>query len=265
MNNSKPIRAIARGLEVIDALNAQHSTPMRVLSERTGMPRATLLRILKTLDSAGWVYRYRGKGDYRLTSKVCQLGEHLLTMDRLAETAAPFLDRLHDDFPCTADIAVCAGLEMRILDSTRRDLPRRRKTNPGSVNAPVYCSALGQAYLAFCPPREKLAILEKLRAGVNACEMVDLDVRRLEALLAGVRSRGYAVIAPGQCEYHRSCGGDQHAIAVPVRPNGQVRASLGLSWVDDRDTSRRGPLEAVPTLVAAAQSIAEELRHVECP
>lgn len=265
MNNSKPIRAIARGLEVIDALNTQHSTPMRVLSERTGMPRATLLRILKTLDAAGWVYRYRGRGDYRLTSKVCELGAHLLTTDRLAETAAPFLDRLHSDFPCTADIAVCVGQEMRILDSTRRDPPRRRRVATCHTKAPVPCSALGQAYLAFCPPRERLGLLEKLEAGSEETATLDLDVHRLEALLAGVRSRGYAVTVPGPCAYHRSCDDDQHAIAVPVRPNGQVRACLGVRWAEDRDPSRRGPLAAVPALMDAAQSIAEQLRQLESP
>ena len=79
-SKGKSVRSLARGLEVLRVLNEQQGTSLSLLSERTGMSKATLLRILNTLTEAGWVYRYRADKHYRLASEVCTLGQHVLTV-----------------------------------------------------------------------------------------------------------------------------------------------------------------------------------------
>jgi IclR family mhp operon transcriptional activator len=233
------------------------------LSERTNIPRATLLRILRTLDDAGWVYRYRTNGEYRLTSTVCFLGQHLLTIDRLAEAAGPIMDRLKADFRCTTDIAIFAGHTMRILESTRQDHPRTHSVSADRDDTSMFCSALGRAYLAFCPTNERLAILEKLQRGSRKAQETDFDHHSLNELFANIRVTGYALTEPGHCKCHPSRVASQRAIAVPVRPNGQIRACLGVSWRPDSGSSPTAIRELVPALVTAAQSIADDLGRME--
>jgi IclR family mhp operon transcriptional activator len=233
------------------------------LSERTNMPRATLLRILRTLDDAGWVYRYRTSGEYRLTSTVCFLGEKLLTVDRLVEAGGPVMDRLRKNYRCATEIAVYAGQTMRILDSTRRYSSGKRKASAVCDSASIYCSALGRAYLAFCPASERLAILQKLKLSLGSAMEADFDHLWLEELFASIRVAGYALTEPGQCNCHRSRTADQRAIAVPVQRDGKIRACLGASWRFESRSSRGTIRELVPALVDAAQSIADGLRQME--
>lgn len=260
MSTTKPIRALARGLEVIQVLNERHSTPLSLLSEQTGLSRATLLRILNTLDAVGWIYRYRANGNYRLSSKICRLGQHLLTVDRIAESAAPVMDRLYREVGWPSDIAVCTGHGMQIVESTRRARPKI--DNLPSDHAPMLWSAVGRAYLAFCPTAERELILGNLRDSPECLDQAVYDQRWIEGLLEDARARGYGVAEP---DGERRLNGKRGlgAIAVPVRTNGCVRACLSLVWIEGEDNLCRISGEWLPTLLAAAQEIADSLRWRE--
>jgi IclR family transcriptional regulator, mhp operon transcriptional activator len=53
----KPIRSFARGLGVLSALNRHGSATALTLAHETGLPRATLYRLLLTLLESGYVGR----------------------------------------------------------------------------------------------------------------------------------------------------------------------------------------------------------------
>lgn len=55
MARVKSIRALDRGLEVIERVRASGGVTLNELFIRTGLPRATLLRILKTLQEREWI------------------------------------------------------------------------------------------------------------------------------------------------------------------------------------------------------------------
>lgn len=262
MSTAKPIRALARGLEVVRVLNEQRNIPLSLLSERTGMSRATLLRILKTLDRAGWVYRNRADSHYRLASDVCQLGRELLTLDQLVESAAPVMDSLFDAVGWPSDIAVYSRSGMQIVESTRRMCPEIGNLNPVGEHAPVLCSALGQAYLAFCPMPEREAIFEKLRTSSERSNQMIYNRHWVARLLADTRARGYSVTESGCCGNCWSGIRGLGAMAVPVTSHGQIRACLSLVWIKSED-SRERMAEWLSALLAAAQEITDSLHRRE--
>lgn len=63
----KSIESLARGLQVVDAIRQHAPASLATLHQSTGISKATLLRILKTLQEAGWVYRALGDATYRLS------------------------------------------------------------------------------------------------------------------------------------------------------------------------------------------------------
>jgi DNA-binding IclR family transcriptional regulator len=90
MPGPKTIRALERGLQVLDALRANPISPLQDLHRATRIPKSTLLRILHTLDRAGLVSRRLADGHYRLSASagvVRKRDRH----DRVAEAAAPVL------------------------------------------------------------------------------------------------------------------------------------------------------------------------------
>ncbi|WP_302140078.1 helix-turn-helix domain-containing protein [Halomonas alkalicola] len=76
---SKTIQALARGLKVVNVIDAEDApVSLKDLHEATGIDKATILRILATLESEGWVYRGIGDNRYRLTYKLHDLGMLIL-------------------------------------------------------------------------------------------------------------------------------------------------------------------------------------------
>ena len=64
----KSIRALARGLDVLKALQERPATSLHDLHGDTGLSKPTLLRILRTLEEAGMVHRAIGDGRYRVSA-----------------------------------------------------------------------------------------------------------------------------------------------------------------------------------------------------
>lgn len=259
--NCKSIHALARGLEVIQALNERPATTLASLSQRTGIPKSTLLRILKTLIAREWVYRYRTDSRYRLTSQVCDLGRHVMTVDCIAEAAGPVLDQLHKAVGWPSDIAVCNGYGMRVLDSTRRLRSRMDVHNPLDGHFHMLWSALGRAYLAFCPADEREVILDRLRRSPDPLDQAGQNRSWVENLLGETRGRGYAVAEPGYCKRHLNCQHGLETIALPVQAGGHVQACINLIWIGGRDGSGRVHELWLPALRAAARRIGDALHR----
>ena len=58
----KSIRALERGLDVLQALRMGQSAGLKDLHEITGLPKATLLRILRTLIERNLVWQRMADG-----------------------------------------------------------------------------------------------------------------------------------------------------------------------------------------------------------
>ncbi|MBV0934263.1 helix-turn-helix domain-containing protein [Marinobacterium weihaiense] len=85
----KSIESLARGLRVVEAIRHHAPVSLSLLHQQTGISKATLLRILRTLQEAGWVYRALGDSRYRLSFTVSQQMPEQAPGEQLAELAAP--------------------------------------------------------------------------------------------------------------------------------------------------------------------------------
>ncbi len=87
----KQIRALDRGLEVVEHLSNNGLSTLADLRRATGLSNATFLRVLATLRERGWVRRNIVEGQYELAYSLGDLlGAHYRAHP-LAELAAPVL------------------------------------------------------------------------------------------------------------------------------------------------------------------------------
>src|SRR5580692_2423923 len=119
----KSIRALDRGLEVLDRIRERDGVTLKHLFIRTGLPRATLLRILKTLEEREWIQLGLVGGLYHLGPKMFEPVRVSGRRQRLAELAVPVLNMLAKKVIWPSDIAICRGHSMLILESSRRNAP----------------------------------------------------------------------------------------------------------------------------------------------
>lgn len=239
---TKQIRALARGLAVVNAIDdAAGPVSLGELHQATGFDRATILRILATLEEEGWVYRGMGDKRYRLTYRLHDLGEHVSVHDAIAQVAAPYLERLQEALVWPSDIAIYDGSGMAIIETSRRRTAIVLNREVIGYRPSMLKSAMGRAYLGFCDERRLKLILERLkRQGHEDERHLAGDEGYIRRLREKVQRLGYAQRDPSVFPLPSASEEAFDAIAVPVIVMGDVQACLSLVWVKSAHAGEEG-------------------------
>ncbi|WP_240531374.1 helix-turn-helix domain-containing protein [Variovorax boronicumulans] len=147
----KSIDALRRGLDVMLAIQRSSAVTLQELHRQTGLSKATLLRILKTLQQAGWVERNELEKRYVPTSATGQSGAAAAWRTRLTALAASPRATLQRLVPWPIDLGVRDGTAMLILDTDRPRNGLAVNYRALGFRPPMLLSSLGRCYLAFCP------------------------------------------------------------------------------------------------------------------
>ena len=157
MAKTDTIRGLRRGLEVLQALQANSILSLHEIYLATGISKPSLLRILHTLEEFGMVSRRLADGHYRI-STVANAPRKRDRHDRVAEAAAPVLDRLCQKISWPSDLFVPVGDHMERRETSRLQTPYfSHPSYITRVGQPVnwLMTGVGRAYLAFCPTQER--------------------------------------------------------------------------------------------------------------
>lgn len=260
----KNIRALERGLTILEAILRRGSLSLAELHESTGLSRATILRALRTLEENGWIASGARNQRYQAGPKVARLGTKP-DQPRIEEIAGPVLDELSESVGAPADLAIRDGLRMTIVKSSR---PRARfsiNRHPEGRRPCMLKSALGRAYIAFCPDRERHALLAQLRLSQDRDDRPAQAERWVERLIEDVRQAGYGVREPGYYAEVDDVGVEVSAIAVPILRGGDVLACVNLMWVAGSEPVSSFAAHALPPLRAAATRLAGLLQAPASP
>lgn len=230
----KPIQALARGLEVLGALQEMRAASLNDLHKVTGIPKSTLTRILVTLHGQRLVWQRLADGAF-LPSHTLQERTRLDDADWLVEIASPVLARLCEKVQWPSILSVPRLDYMEVLETNSRrayfdEVPAR----PIRFRANMLRSASGRAYLAFCPDQERNAVLARLRERDVPGHELAHDETAVRRIVETTRQRGFSVRAPdfgGDYAKTRDEANDgRNSIAIPIRVHGQVLGCVNLTW-----------------------------------
>ena len=179
----KPIRSFTRGLTLLAALNQLGSASALTLARKTGLPRATVYRLLQTLLDDGYIGRGAADDRFHLRFKVRTLSGGFEDEHWISAVAGPALAALTQRISWPCDVVTLDGLKMIIRDTTHPVAPLSIDHNMVGRALPILGSSSGLAYIAFAPPQEREALLEMLASSgdaENALARADsgLDARR---------------------------------------------------------------------------------------
>jgi IclR family transcriptional regulator, mhp operon transcriptional activator len=262
MPGPKTIRALERGLQVLDALRASPIASLHDIYGATRIPKPTLLRILHTLDRAGLVSRRLADGHYRLTTYTGGVRKRD-RYDRVAEAAAPVLIRLCEKVKWPSDLFVPAGDHMEKRETSRPHSPFVLPGLPEQVGfqASWLMSGVGRAYLAWCPEKEREEILKKLRKHDRPRDWLVKEPKRLDKILAETRKRGYATRDPSNPGGRGPFGDGLAAIAVALCDGTRVYASMNILWIKTAFTVEQFAAKHLADLQDAAHEIVDALQR----
>ena len=252
----KSIRALDRGLKIIELIAARSSASLHELHLATGLPKATLLRILKTLIDRKWV-RLRADSPSYVAGPLLLPGARAPRQhNALGAVAIPVLDTLSQKVVWPSDLGVRRGDTMWIIEHSRRNARFVINRNAVGRRPRFLQSALGRAYLAYCPPDERQDILQLLRQSSHPDDRRAQATRWVTAMLKQTREQGYGVREPGYWAGADDFGNDVSSIAVPLMHSERVIACLNLLWVSDAMPTEEFARRHLATLKEAADDLA---------
>jgi IclR family mhp operon transcriptional activator len=236
MAKVKSVRALERGLQVLEQVRESDAVTLKDLHRHTRLSRATLLRALKTLEQRGWV-QIGADGVYRPGAAMFADGT---TSSRRHQTLAglvlPILNELGRKVVWPSDVGVCRGRSMVILESSRRNSPFVINRNAIGRRPSMLKSAMGRAYLAYCPAAERERLFDRLRRSTHPDDKIVNMPSVVSRVLRDTRVRGYGVREPGYWAAADDYGGEVSSIAVPVMVGESVVACISLLWVAGAST-----------------------------
>ena len=253
---AKTIRALDRGLHVLECLAAADGATIKDLHAATGLSRATLIRILATLQANDMVWQRMADGAFLPRYRLQRLTPAPSISRRLSEVSASALERLCKEtlWPSVVTAPGLSGMEV-IETNVAQAYFNDMRHGPVGYQANYLRSASGRTFVAYCDPKRRTALLLKLRQSGRPGDALAHDGAAIEHMIAKTRRRGFGARAPGfggDYDKDRSEFDDgHHSIAVPIRSaDREVVGCINLSWkrrvINIRDGIHRylGPLRA---------------------
>ena len=228
------VRALERGLALLEALAQTSHNNLNDLAQRVQPPASTAFRLLDTLQKHGFATQSEQTGQYQLGVRAFEVGSAFLPRLQLNDVALPVMKALMQEVGETVNLAIRDQADAVYIART-----------------PAYCSGVGKVLLAWLPLTNVRSLL-----GVgpwpafSATTITAFDV--LERELVKIRHLGY-----GMDNEEREAG--VRCVAVPITDaTGSVAAALSLSAPSVRLSEDRLQ-RTIPVIVAAGQKISEQL------
>lgn len=245
MNNT-----LVKGLRLLEVLAARDGAAgVSELAVELGVGRSNVHRLLQALVELGYVVNEEGRGAYRASLKVWELGARALHRLDFREATAPAMRWLLAESNETVHLSVLSGDEVIYIDKLDSTEPVRAYSVIGG-RAPAYCVATGKVLLAWRDESPAAALtVRPLRAYTPSTLP---DTAALANELARVRQQGCAV---NRGEWRASVWG----IAAPVQDrSGRVVAAIGISGPAARIRTR-GVRRLTDLVRQAAQDASDAL------
>lgn len=256
------VRGLARGLQVLRALNAMEGgrATSQQISDITGLHRTTVRRLLETLTEEGVVRRSVSDDSFRLTLNVRSLSEGFTDDERIATIAPPIMGQLLQRVAWPSDLTTPDGDAMIIRETTHRFSQLSFHRSMVGRRLPMLLTAAGRAYFAMCPDEERADILELLRSGAGGEEQQTLAANDalIRSLIKRVRSDGFGSNY-GDWVAQRKIG----AVAVPIVSRQRVLASLNVVFLWRAVNLAEATRRYVPELQNAAAEMVATLEAEE--
>lgn len=245
--NFPPIRALKRGLTVLQTLSQAKDATAQQIATRLQLPRPTVIRILETLEEMGFVERSTSDGTWRLRLYARSLSDGYNDEAWVRECAAPEIAKLGKEILWPVDLHTCQGDKMIVRESTHRTSPFSIMHGMVGTQLQMLHTSSGRAFLAFCPESERTEILARLAQD----ETSGYDAAQVHQMLAQTRRQGYGL----------RCGElikATNSFSVPVYARERVQAVVTVVWFVSAMPVSEGVRKFLPLALECAETISRK-------
>ena len=244
------VLSLGRGLQVIEAFESQAaSLTVSEVSQKTGLSRAAVRRLLLTLEMLG--YAESDGRRYQLKPRILRLGYSYLSSNSLANLANPILERVAEAVNQAVALGVLEGDDVVYI----AHYGVRRVMSVGvsvGTRLPAYCTSGGRVLLAAMPDAEFREYLDSVTLKPLTAKTIT-EKAAFAAMIERVRLEGFALVdeelEPGL-----------RSMAVPVRSRHNAVVASMNTGVHAAQLSYAEMMDRIlPALKDGAQSLGQQI------
>jgi DNA-binding IclR family transcriptional regulator len=247
------VRVLEKAIRIFDIFAyGDESYTLAEIRKKTGLPKTTVFRILKTFELAGFFKYDATQEKYSLGLRFLELGGLVYSSLSVRKTAAPYMDALSNSLRATILLGVMKDDQLLYIDKREMDSIIRVTSHIG-LKRPPYFGMLGMTLLAYMDDKEKERLL-MLYPPTKITSKTVTNINKIMKKLDEAKREGYYM---EQDEIVEGLLG----IGVPIRDfSGNVIAALGATqpvFQIKEDTIKN----TIQQLLEASRSISKELGY----
>ncbi len=250
------IQSVNHALDILEEFcRQQDELGVTELSNRLGLHKNNVFRLLATLESRGYVEQNKVTENYFLGVKNLELGQAFIKQIGLLRQSRPVLEALAKKCKETAYMAVARGKFVFYLDAVETRQVVKVSSRVGS-RLPIFTTSVGKVLIASEPAEEIVKMIPK-EGLTKFTPNTIVDKKEMLAHLKEVAEQGFAV------DYEEFDVGVSCA-AAPIRDyTRRVVGAISITGPASRLTHDKLDKEVVPLVVDAAKEISRRLGYVE--
>jgi IclR family transcriptional regulator, KDG regulon repressor len=245
--DSYSIQSVDNALTLLEAL-CDEDEVVRIshLSERLGMNKTSVFRLMATFENRGYVEKESGSGRYRLGISAYEMGQKFLSRMGLLRKARPVMDQLGRRCNEAVYLVIRRQEEALFLDMIETSHQVKVVSLLGN-RYPLSKVAAGKIILAHTPAEEPLSGPKKKQAKTSVLSPEELHQIRQQGFCMETGSPDEGIVA----------------IAVPLfRTGGELCGCLCMVGPEYRMTAEKVQNELLPQLMESGTIISSKLGHL---
>jgi DNA-binding IclR family transcriptional regulator len=240
---------------ILEELSRTGALGVNEVTQRTGVSKSTVFRVLTTLTQLGYTVRNPDR-EYRITNALSALVSDTGITEALRLAALPWMLKLRDEFGETVNLGWLQLDRVTYIEVVPSEFALRLHERPGA-SVCVHASALGKAILAFSPEVVVDSLLRGRELQMFTRNTIT-DPEQMIAELHRVHEHGYA-FDRGETSLLATC------VAAPIiDARGVALAALSVSGPTSRFNPRANS-PVIESLLIAASEISKQFRARALP
>ena len=226
------MKSLEKALYIIETISESSGLGVRELAARTGLPPATVHRILAALTARHYLHQDPRAKTYTLAPRFMELGERAQKQFHLVPIARPHLENLMRQTGENANLTVRDGWEVVYIDHLHSDEHSLQLFTRLGARVPLYCCGVGKVFMSVFSAEELDSYLSATEFQSYTPHTI-VDRERMRREMALIREQGYAID-----DQEKEMG--VRCVAAPIWGRGnQIIASLSISGATQRVSEDR--------------------------
>ncbi len=245
----KSVQSLIRGLNVLIAVNENTPATVTKVVASTGLPKATVIRFLKTLRADGYIEMDNIAGGYKATPKVRLLASPMILDTTFTTFVRHYLNDFAQIIKWPTELLMPEGSSMVVQASNRTTAPIQLKRFE-QARFSLLSSSSGLAYLSACSKikqQQLISSVVSLKTDTEASHLTENTYQNIETTL----QRGYAESGSGIAIE------ETYSISIPLLANAEPFGSLALIFLRDAVSEAQLHDFLLPKLRNAAEEISK--------